>query len=82
MLWTTSCKCSLCTRSRNVREQLFAMQTKEEMARCRALAWEMYSSGTVTALVDDKPFHGLEKIPDAVEHMLSGQAIGKVVVSL
>jgi NADPH-dependent curcumin reductase CurA len=31
---------------------------------------------------DSRVFEGLESIPDAIEHMLSGTTVGKVVVRL
>ena len=42
----------------------------------------MVRNGSVRPLVDERKFCGLQSIPDAVEYMLSGQALGKVVVSL
>lgn len=43
----------------------------------------VFKEGKLTSLVDDtKKFSGLESIPDAIEHMLSGQTIGKVIVQI
>ncbi|WPT16411.1 Prostaglandin reductase-3 [Picochlorum sp. SENEW3] len=43
----------------------------------------LYAEGRVTPLIDDvRQFHGIESIPDAIDYMLLGNAIGKVVVSL
>ena len=40
-------------------------------------------AGELVALVDEKrSFEGLESVADAVEYMLSGQAVGKVVVRI
>lgn len=41
----------------------------------------MYQLGTMIPLVDPTSFQGLESIPDAIEYMLSGNALGKVIVS-
>jgi len=42
----------------------------------------MLSSGRLTPLVDGRQFTGLEQVADAVEHLLAGQNLGKVVVDL
>lgn len=43
----------------------------------------LYAEGRVTPLIDDaRQFHGIESISDAIDYMLLGNAIGKVVVSL
>lgn len=41
-----------------------------------------YYDGTLRVLVDPQPFVGLEEIPDAVEHLMAGENLGKVVVRL
>jgi len=51
------------------------LQAKEEVFR-------LHREGELTALVDARRFHGLDSIPDALEHMLSGTTVGKVVVEL
>lgn len=66
---------------RRFRVVLLGAQAEHRQA-CKAKAWQMYHDGQVKALVDEQRFVGLERIPDAVDHMLSGQAIGKVVVAL
>jgi NADPH-dependent curcumin reductase CurA len=53
-----------------------------KILRRREEAWTLFQDGQLTAVVDDNEFKGLESIPDAVDHMLSGRAIGKVVVAL
>ena len=46
-------------------------------------ACKLYTEGRVTPLIDDKQnFHGIESISDAIDYMLRGNAIGKVVVAL
>jgi len=46
----------------------------------RLLDW--HDRGELIVLVDPTPFEGLERIADAVEHLLSGRSQGKVVVRL
>jgi len=44
---------------------------------------DLHASGELVALVDGKrSFDGLESVADAIEYMLSGEAVGKVVVRL
>lgn len=49
-------------------------------ARQRLLA--MLDAGTIRPLIDPAPFVGLESVPDAVEHLLAGRNLGKVIVDL
>lgn len=42
----------------------------------------LYQRGELTVFVDPTPFEGLESVPDAVSHLLSGKNLGKVVVKL
>ena len=43
----------------------------------------LHKEGKLTSLVDStKVFKGLDEVPDAVEWMLTGKAIGKVVVAI
>ena len=44
--------------------------------------FDQYNAGKIHAWVDPKPFRGLGSVADAVDHMLSGDSIGKVVVDL
>ncbi|HMB59307.1 MAG TPA: zinc-binding dehydrogenase [Xanthomonadales bacterium] len=48
----------------------------------RERLFNMLSSGRLTPLVDGRQFTGLEQVADAVEHLLAGQNLGKVVVDL
>jgi NADPH-dependent curcumin reductase CurA len=41
-----------------------------------------YQAGQLRVQFDDRLFSGLAQVPDAVEHLLSGQSMGKVVVQL
>lgn len=42
----------------------------------------LYQRGELEVFVDPKPFTGLEDVPAAVEHLLKGKNLGKVVVKL
>jgi NADPH-dependent curcumin reductase CurA len=42
----------------------------------------LYEAGQIAVTFDEVPFCGIGRIPDAVEHLLSGQSMGKVVVDL
>jgi NADPH-dependent curcumin reductase CurA len=48
---------------------------------CRRVL-DLYYSGALRVLVDPTPFHGVAAVPDAVEHLLSGRNLGKVVVRI
>jgi len=53
------------------------------VASCKQRVLDLYASGELVALVDDKrTFEGLESVADAIEYMLSGAAVGKVVVRI
>jgi len=49
---------------------------------CRSKTFELYEQGALRAVVDEHTFPSLERTVDAVDFMLSGQALGKVVVSI
>ena len=53
---------------------------KEKVAAARKRVFDLHAEGKLQAWVDPKPFTGLSAVPDAIEYMLSGQSIGKVVV--
>eukprot|EP01118_Nematostelium_gracile_P002894 TRINITY_DN132_c0_g1_i4.p1 TRINITY_DN132_c0_g1~~TRINITY_DN132_c0_g1_i4.p1 ORF type:complete len:359 (-),score=59.12 TRINITY_DN132_c0_g1_i4:34-1110(-) len=42
----------------------------------------LIQEGKLVSQVDATPFHGLESVKDAIDHLYSGKNIGKVVVSL
>jgi len=42
----------------------------------------LYEAGELKVLIDPTPFVGLESVADAVEHLLAGRNLGKVVVRL
>jgi NADPH:quinone reductase-like Zn-dependent oxidoreductase len=48
----------------------------------RRRLFEMHASGGLTVMFDPVAHRGLEQVYDAVEHLLSGQSIGKVTVDL
>ena len=53
------------------------------MAGCKDRVLGLYAQGELESLVDDsREFTGLGSISDAVDFMLTGKAIGKVVVKL
>lgn len=54
----------------------------EHAADARARLLEMLGAGTITPLVDAKAFKGLESVADAVEYLLAGRNIGKVIADL
>jgi len=53
------------------------------VAGCKQRVLDLHASGELVALVDGKrSFDGLESVADAIEYMLSGEAVGKVVVRI
>ena len=44
--------------------------------------FEQLGAESLKVLVDSEHFEGLENIADAVDHMLSGKTVGKVVVKI
>lgn len=54
----------------------------EHAVEARARLFRMVETGELEALVDREPFSGLDAVPDAVEHLLAGRNLGKVVVDL
>ena len=55
---------------------------REKLLHAKQLLFQRLEQGTIRAVVDDRDFHGLESTADAVDYMLTGQAVGKVVVRL
>ena len=53
----------------------------KDMNAYRQRLFDLYEKGQLQAWVDERQFHGVEQVSDAVEYMLSGQAVGKVVVN-
>jgi NADPH-dependent curcumin reductase CurA len=51
-------------------------------AAAREALFPLYESGQLRVVIDAQPFCGIAQIPDAVEHLLSGRSMGKVVVEL
>lgn len=58
------------------------VQDFSKIPKCRAKCFDLVHAGEIKSLVDDKEFRSLDSVLDAIDYMLSGQAIGKVVVSL
>lgn len=44
--------------------------------------FERFDAGLIRAIVDDRRFIGLESTADAVDYMLTGKAVGKVIVDV
>ncbi len=55
---------------------------KEKVAAARKRVFALHAEGKLQALVDPERFAGLGAVPDAIEYMLSGRSIGKVVVRI
>ncbi len=55
--------------------------SRQDIPAFRRELFDLYEDGQLKAWVDSRRFHGLEQVSDAIEYMLTGQAIGKVVVS-
>lgn len=51
-------------------------------ATARQALFPLYEAGKLKVVFDAPPFRGVEQIADAVERLLSGQSMGKVVVAL
>jgi NADPH-dependent curcumin reductase CurA len=54
----------------------------EHWPAARKQLFDLYQSGRIRVKFDGSAFHGLHSVYDAVEHLLSGQSIGKVLVDL
>ena len=56
---------------------------RADTLRCKAELFALHDEGALDVWVDEgAAFSGLESVADAVDYMLTGQALGKVVVSL
>ena len=53
-----------------------------EVLPCKDRVLGLFEEGKLKSLVDDTHFEGLEAVPAAIEHMLSGTTIGKVVIKI
>ncbi len=54
----------------------------ERWPSSRAELFDLYRSGKLKVVFDDQAFEGLSQVYDAVDRLLSGQSMGKVVVNL
>jgi NADPH-dependent curcumin reductase CurA len=54
----------------------------ERWPSARAEVFDLYRAGKLKVVFDDQAFEGLSQVYDAVERLLSGQSMGKVVVHL
>jgi NADPH-dependent curcumin reductase CurA len=50
--------------------------------QARERVFQAYEQGRLRVCFDEARFQGLAQVPDAVEHLLSGRSMGKVVVQL
>lgn len=64
------------------REAAHLQADKEKVAAARRRMFALHEEGKLQAWIDPKPFVGLQSVPDAIEYMLSGSSIGKVVVRI
>jgi hypothetical protein len=53
-----------------------------DVVQCAAQALIFGSCDRLKVKLDNKEFNGLEEIPDAIEYMLSGSSMGKVVAKV
>ncbi|MCC5600349.1 zinc-binding dehydrogenase [Nostoc favosum] len=53
---------------------------KEYMVEARDRIFYLFYTDKLKVAIDPRQFQGIESVPDAVEHLLSGQNCGKVVV--
>ena len=54
----------------------------EHWPPARAKVFALYDAGKLKMVFDERKFIGLEGVYDAVEHLVSGQSMGKVIVDL
>ena len=54
----------------------------ERWADARRTLFDLYRAGRLRVSFDEQPFEGLPQVYDAVEHLLSGRSMGKVIVNL
>ncbi|WAC71970.1 zinc-binding dehydrogenase [Roseateles sp. SL47] len=54
----------------------------EHWATARAALFPLYQSGRLRVVFDARDLRGIEQVPDAIDHLLSGSSMGKVLVTL
>lgn len=57
-------------------------QNRQDTLEAKKELFDLHGSGRIEAWVDGQEFRGVESIPEAVDYMLKGRAVGKVVVEL
>ena len=57
------------------------VQDRDLLQKLKQRLFDLYYDGKLEAWVDPTQFKGVAAVPDAMEFMLSGQALGKVVIS-
>ena len=55
---------------------------RKNIPRYRQELFDLHAQGKLQAWVDEREFVGVESVVDAIEYMLTGEAIGKVVVRM
>lgn len=62
---------------------MLCLQDRGALQVAKQRLFDRYYEGKIRALVDDaEQFNGVSRVCDAVDYMLSGKAIGKVVVRM
>ncbi len=56
-------------------------QDRDLLQKLKQRLFDLYYDGKLEAWVDPAQFKGVAAVTDAMEFMLSGQALGKVVIS-
>ncbi|MDX1293829.1 MAG: zinc-binding dehydrogenase, partial [Hyphomonas sp.] len=54
----------------------------EHWPAARAWMFERFAAGELKVVFDEENFNGLDGVPDAIEHLLSGRSMGKVVAKI
>jgi NADPH-dependent curcumin reductase CurA len=52
------------------------------VAESKGRVLKLFAEKKLTSLIDDTEFSGLDSVSDAINHMLSGNSIGKVIVKV
>ena len=55
---------------------------RKDIPRYRQELFDLHVQGKLQAWVDEREFVGVESVVDAIEYMLTGEGIGKVVVRM
>lgn len=72
---TFMCRVAICD------DLSWILQDRELLQKLKQRLFDLYYEGKLQAWVDPAQFKGVEGVTNAMEFMLSGQALGKVVIS-